>query len=708
MHPNKASDPDGMSAFFFQKFWDIVGFDVSQMILGVLNEGKPLDEWNDTIVTFIPKIKTPMTLKDFRPISLCNVGYKIIARTLTNRLRPLMKKSVNEFQSAFIPERLISDNIILVFETLHWIRSKKQGKRKFAALKLDMSKAYDRVEWDFLENVMIRLGFAHDWVRKRGIRQGDPLSPYLFALCAHGLSSLFIDHEARQLFSGVRITSSAPSFSHLFFADDSLIFFEGHEVYLGLPTFFVGSKRLQFRYLVERIVKRIQGWGNKVFSLGGKETLIKSVLQAIPTYAMSCFRIPVSICEDIEKECANFWWGMEDGALAKQVWRIITRPESLVAKVLKARYFKHQDVMVANCGSNSSFIWRSLVWSRSLLEKGLWWRVGNGEQIKTFHDRWIPGLRAIPLRAEGLGCFDTVSSLMDNGRWNSNLVHSLFDPHIEEKILDIQLFSVQQEDSRYWHFDPKGKYSVWEGYRVETGCYDPPSNISQLHFIKWWKYIWNLALPPKLWIFCWRELDRSDFELFVMREWAVWNQRLKMVHGSSSATITNNVHIKWMPPPRGKLRMDVDAAFNVDLNLYAIGGVVRDHEGSLVIAFGKKVPQVPSVVHAELMAISAGLNIVVDKGINIHQVSTDSLLAVQAVTCPEDDLSYVGSIAQAVRRLLILCNNAQLFHSRRQANVVAHSVAHFVLFSSSPDFWKTENFLFWLINLVNSDIIVDQ
>ncbi|XP_073121147.1 uncharacterized protein [Henckelia pumila] len=402
MHPDKAPGPDGMSAFFFQKFWDIIGFDVSQMVLGVLNEGKPLTEWNDTIITLIPKIKNPMTLKDFCPISLCNVVYKIIARALTNRLRPLLKKSVNEFQSDFIPERLISDNIILGFETLHWIRSKKKGKRKYAALKLDMSKAYDRVEWDFLESVMLRLGFTYDWVRKvmgcvrsvrymfslngyicgrlvpeRGIRQVDPLSPYLFVLCAHGLSSLFITYEARNIFSG------------------------GHEVYLGLPTFTIRSKRLQFRYLVEKVVKRIKGWCNKLFSLGGKEILIKSVLQAIPTYVMSCFRIPVSICEDIERECANFWWGMEDGRrkmhwkswkklckpkclgglgfrhlqsfnkalLAKQLWRIVTRPDSSVAKVLKARYFKHQDVMEAKCGSNPSFIWRSFIWSRSLLEK---------------------------------------------------------------------------------------------------------------------------------------------------------------------------------------------------------------------------------------------------------------------------------------------------------------------------------------------------
>lgn len=106
-----------------------------------------MDDWNETIVTLIPKIKVPMTMKDLRPISLCNVCYKIVARAMTSKLRPILKRTVNESQSTLIPERLITYNIILGFETLHWIRSKKKrGKQGYAALNLDMSKAYDRVK----------------------------------------------------------------------------------------------------------------------------------------------------------------------------------------------------------------------------------------------------------------------------------------------------------------------------------------------------------------------------------------------------------------------------------------------------------------------------------------------------------------------------------------------------------------------------------
>ncbi|XP_073051686.1 uncharacterized mitochondrial protein AtMg00310-like [Primulina eburnea] len=200
---------------------------------------------------------------------------------------------------------------------------------------------------------------------------------------------------------------------------------QGHDLYLGLPTFSTRQKKMQFQYLIERIVERIKGWGSKTYSAGGKEILIKSVLQSIPSYAMSCFRIPKSILEAIEKECSDFWWGKVDekkrmhwkkwnslckpkclggmgfrhmeafnkALLAKQIWRLMTMSDSMVVRVLKARYFKHQDIMKATIESNPSFIWRSLLWSRQLIEKGLSWRVGNGQKIQTFRPSLVSLIR---------------------------------------------------------------------------------------------------------------------------------------------------------------------------------------------------------------------------------------------------------------------------------------------------------------------------
>lgn len=155
---------DGFTALFYQKLWPVVGPDIISAALAILNDKKDLTEWNSTLITLIPKVKDPLSLKDFRPISLCNTCYKIVSRAISNCFRPALDNIVDQYQSAFTPGRLIIDNVIVGFESMHWIRNNKKSKSGYAALKLDMSKAYDRVEWNFLEAFMLKLGFAESWV----------------------------------------------------------------------------------------------------------------------------------------------------------------------------------------------------------------------------------------------------------------------------------------------------------------------------------------------------------------------------------------------------------------------------------------------------------------------------------------------------------------------------------------------------------------
>ena len=256
MAPLTAPGPNGISPIFYKSFWHIVGEDVMAVVLKVLNSGVVPESLNSTFIAHIPKMKQPRKVSDFRPISLCNVIYKLISKVLVNQLKKFLAKAILESQSAFLSGRLISDNVLVAFETLHHLKQKTQGKLGYMALKLNMSKAYDRVECEFLEKTMWHLGLGDKLVSlimscitsvsysvllngqlvgnikpERGLCQGDPLSPYLFLMCAMSLQSLLHMAEMEGHIQGVAICRNGPRVSLLFFffADDSVLFCRAKE-----------------------------------------------------------------------------------------------------------------------------------------------------------------------------------------------------------------------------------------------------------------------------------------------------------------------------------------------------------------------------------------------------------------------------------------------------------------------------------------------
>jgi hypothetical protein len=166
MFPTKSPGPDGFPAHFFQRNWDICGDDLTRIVLRVINGNEIPTKINGTFIVLIPKVQNPVSLNQFRPISLCNVIYKIISKALANQMKLVLLNIFFEEQSTFVPGRMITDNVLVAYECLHFMRKNRSKANTHYALKLDMTKAYDRVEWNYLEATMLSwASVVYGWIR---------------------------------------------------------------------------------------------------------------------------------------------------------------------------------------------------------------------------------------------------------------------------------------------------------------------------------------------------------------------------------------------------------------------------------------------------------------------------------------------------------------------------------------------------------------
>ncbi|GJX19500.1 RNA-directed DNA polymerase, eukaryota [Tanacetum coccineum] len=609
---NKSPGPDGFSFEFFRKFWDTVGSDFYEAVEWFFEHSSFSRGCNSSFIALIPKNQDPKFVNDYRPISLIGSLYKVVTKILANRLSSVIPGLISDVQTAFLPNRQILDGPFIINELLSWCKHKKQQAMVF---KVDFAKAYDSIRWDFLEDVLTAFGFGPkwcSWIRGClhsgmasvllngspssefqfycGLKQGDPLAPYLFLLVMESLHLSVSRAIEAGIFKGIKIDSTL-NLSHLFYADDVVFIGEwspsnlsgitnilhcfsllsGLSINLkksnllgvGVRSEYVKdaavnlgclTMKTPFKYLgvmvggicatsqawedtIGKLKARLSNWKLKTLSVGGRLTLLKSVLGSTPIYNLSIYKAPKSVLHSMESLRRNFFNGSQcnerkiawikwtttlaskkNGGLGisslyalnrallfKWVWRFISRDNSLWCRLILSMHG-------SKLPSSSPFrysTWLSIIREiHSLKDRGVDLvshcriHVGNGLRTNFWKEVWIgdnplcvlfPRIFALETNKDSsvaVKLSSVTSSLrrpVRGGSESSQL--SLLQEYIEGTILS------SLEDRWVWDLNGEGVFCVKDVRNLLDDVFLPKAPIAT----RWIKYV-----PIKLNVFAWK------------------------------------------------------------------------------------------------------------------------------------------------------------------------------------------------------------
>ncbi|WMV31905.1 hypothetical protein MTR67_025290 [Solanum verrucosum] len=538
--PDKSPGPDGFSMGFYQKCWGIIKQDILGALNHFHNNCHMVKSFNASFIALVPKKK--------------------------ERLKKVIGNLVSGFQNAFVQGRQITDATLIANEVLDW---KQKSGTPGLLFKLDIEKAFDKLSWSFLISILRQMGFGERWIRwikysfstikysilvnrspvgflspGRGIRQGDPLSPFLFILAMEGLSRML--EKAKQLqwtedFEVGNGYGPPVSISHLLFADDTLVFcgakksqvqylsltlmlFEAlsglhinmskstiypvNEVpdledmaaimccptgsfptaYLGMPLGAMNRSSQVWNVIVEKFERRLASWQQQYLSLGGRLTLINSVLDSIPTYFMSLLLMPAKVKQRLDKIRRDFLWegNNKDHKIHLVKWAKVTLPKQYGGLGIKDLALHNKCLLLK---------WH---WRYNQEAAGLWKEVIQAKYGSDSH--WCSNKIASHPDS-------TISQYREDNVWNLILRRNLNDWELEEVFslmatIQTSAINSQRRDKLIWRHSRDGSYTV-------KACYLQQSSKKTV-IDQWpWKLIWRTKLPPKVICFRWITLKDS-------------------------------------------------------------------------------------------------------------------------------------------------------------------------------------------------------
>ncbi|KAJ4969222.1 hypothetical protein NE237_015923 [Protea cynaroides] len=587
---SKAPGPDGFNAFFYKKSWPIIGNDVSQAIIWFFENPFMPRCANSTFLCLIPKCNIPSKFSDFRPIALCNVIYKIIAKITASRIQMGLDKVISANQSAFITNRSISDNILICHEIVRAMDRK--GSSPMAVLKIDLNKAYDSLDRGYLIHVMKLMGFPPMLIRwvsacistamfsvlingspwgyfkgGWGIRQGDPMSPYLFTISMQPLSVMFEEAVLKKELT-LALRCKPINLSHLLFVDDLMVFSKGtvssviaamkiidkfslasrmkvnHSKssiimggvssqvrsdliaccqfsegslpikYLGLPLLASRLSHKDCGPIIEKIQSSIEGWKCRLLSYAGRALLISAVLQGTLIYWSGIYGLPKKTIKTIDSLLARFLWS--GASLSKKAhfisWEKVCRPRNegglgirWIVDINRAGILK----LFWFVASNKTSLWVSWVKKRYLKHDTIW-------SVKVHINRsWA--WRSI------LKCRPFTPSLVDYRIGSGESTFFWLDPWLPGGLLNDRISDYEKE---LWGIPKMGKVScvlIGNGWQI---C---PSNSPSA------RQIWN-------------EMVQVNRDHILEDDRILWNQEKSQKFTSKSAwNAVRNHHpkINW-------------------------------------------------------------------------------------------------------------------------------------------------------------------